>query len=149
VVSSTLIYLFDIFDTDLMRRAIHNDPNLWPNPSAFDPSRYLNYSASAAHYMNSADASERDHFSYGAGRRACPGIHVAERSLFINVSRVLWGFNLRKKIGKDEKEVEAKMAPGFFSVPELFECDITPRSEQHAEVMREESEKAEKEGLNI
>jgi hypothetical protein len=134
-----------------MLRAIHNDPDLWPNPTAFDPSRYLNHTASAAHYMNSTDASERDHFSYGAGRRACPGIHVAERSLFINVSRVLWGFNLRKKIGKDGKEVEvsAKMAPGFFSVPDPFECDITPRSEKHAVIMREESEKAEEEGLNF
>jgi hypothetical protein len=101
--------------------------------------------------MNSADASERDHFSYGAGRRACPGIHVAERSLFINVSRVLWGFNLRKKIekGGNEAEVSAKMAPGFFSVPEPFECDITPRSEEHAAIMMEQSEKAENDGLNF
>jgi cytochrome P450 len=132
-------------------RAIHNDPDLWPNPSAFDPSRYLKYTASAAYYMNSTDASERDHFSYGAGRRACPGIHVAERSLFINVSRVLWGFNLRKKVGADGKEVEvsAKMAPGFFSVPEPFECDIKPRSGKHTLMMRVQSVRAEREGPNF
>jgi cytochrome P450 len=131
-------------------RAIHNNPDVWPNPSVFDPSRYLNHTASAAHYMNSADPAERDHFSYGAGRRACPGIHVAERSLFINISRVLWGFNIKRKFGQDGKEIEvtAKMAPGFFSVPEHFECDIIPRSERHADIMKEESGKAEKEGLN-
>jgi hypothetical protein len=100
--------------------------------------------------MNSADPAERDHFSYGAGRRACPGIHVAERSLFINISRVLWGFNIKRKFGQDGKEIEvtAKMAPGFFSVPEHFECDIIPRSERHADIMKGESGKAEKEGLN-
>ncbi|OAG24292.1 cytochrome P450 [Alternaria alternata] len=130
--------------------AIHNDPDLWPNPSAFDPSRYLNHTASAAHYMNTADPSERDHFAYGAGRRSCPGVHVAERSLFINVSRVLWGFNLTKKVGKEGKEahVNTKMEPGFFSVPEPFHCDIRPRSEAHAKVMREESERAERDGLD-
>jgi len=99
--------------------------------------------------MNCADPNERDHFSYGAGRRACPGVHVAERSLFINVARVLWGFNLGKKKDKDGKEVHvtARMAPGFFSVPEPFECDIKPRSERHARIMLEESSKAEEEGL--
>lgn len=101
--------------------------------------------------MNSADASERDHFSYGAGRRACPGVHVAERSLFINVSRVLWGFSLCRKKGKDGTyiSVSDKMQPGFFSVPEPFECDIRPRSEKHASIMREESRKAEDEGLDF
>ncbi|KAF2849263.1 cytochrome P450 [Plenodomus tracheiphilus IPT5] len=118
--------------------AIHYDESIWANPTAFDPSRYLNHPASAAHYMNTADPRERDHFSYGAGRRACPGIHVAERSLFINVARVLWGFNLKKKIEKDgtEKNVTEKMVPGFFSVPEPFECDIRPRSAKHADIMR-------------
>lgn len=98
--------------------------------------------------MNTVDAWERDHFSYGAGRRACPGVHVAERSLFINVSRVLWGFNLGKKKGKDGNEipVTAQMEPGFFSVPKPFECDIRPRSEKHARIMREVSSKAEEEG---
>ena len=96
--------------------------------------------------MNSADPNDRDHFTYGAGRRACPGIHVAERSLFINVARVLWGFNLNKKKGV---EVTTEMMPGFFSVPKAFECDIKPRSERHAELMKRESGRAEKEGLNF
>ncbi|KAH7378727.1 cytochrome P450 [Pyrenochaeta sp. MPI-SDFR-AT-0127] len=130
--------------------AIHHDPNFKSNPETFDPSRFLNHPASAAQYMNIADPMERDHFAYGAGRRACPGVHVAERSLFINVSRVLWGFSLKKKIGEDGKEVEvtSRMMPGFFSIPEPFECDIAPRSERHAAIMREECDKAEKAGLD-
>jgi hypothetical protein len=124
---------------------------LWPNPDAFDPSRYINHSASAADYINASDPTTRDHFSYGAGRRVCPGVHVAERSLFINISRVLWGFTLNRKTGKDGKviEVTEKMAPGFFSVPENFECDIQPRSSKHAKTMEREWKKAEKEGLDF
>lgn len=101
--------------------------------------------------MNIADPFARDHFTYGAGRRACPGVHVAERSLFINVSRVLWGFALGRQIDADGKAVpvNTKMVPGFFSIPEPFACEIRPRSGKHGEVMRRAFEAAEKEGLDF
>lgn len=101
--------------------------------------------------MNIADPSMRDHFTYGAGRRSCPGIHVAERSLYINISRVLWGFNISKKKGPDGAVIEPNqaMVRGFMSVPEPFDCDIMPRSAKHAQIIREEFAKAEKEGINF
>jgi cytochrome P450 len=101
--------------------------------------------------MNVADPYERDHFTYGAGRRACPGVHVAERSLYINISRVLWGFDISKKGGPDGKLIEPTqtMVRGFMSVPQPFECDITPRSEKHATIIRDEFRKAEKKGINF
>ncbi|KAL6709570.1 hypothetical protein ACN47E_001505 [Coniothyrium glycines] len=127
--------------------AIHYDSALWAQPILFDPSRYLHHAASTAHYMNTADPFERNHFSYGAGLRACYGIHVAERSLFIDISRVLWGFDIRNKKGPDGKAVDVtdKMMPGFFSVLEPFECDIMPRPEKYAQMMREAGVIAEKE----
>ncbi|KAF2800799.1 cytochrome P450 [Melanomma pulvis-pyrius CBS 109.77] len=130
--------------------AIHRDPRIWENPDNFDPARYLNKPLAAADYINVSDPYERDHFTYGAGRRVCPGVHVAERSLYINISRVLWGFRIAKKMGPDGKLIEPTQAMirGFMSVPELFECEITPRSENHAKIMREEFAKAEKEGIN-
>jgi cytochrome P450 len=130
-------------------RAIHRDPNIWKDPDTFDPARYLNHTLPAADYINVSDPYERDHFTYGAGRRVCPGVHVAERSLYINISRVLWGFNITKKVGPDGNLIEPTqtMVRGFMSVPELFECDITPRSEGHARIMREEFARAEKEGI--
>jgi len=79
----------------------------------------------------------------------CPGVHVAERSLYINIARVLWGFNITKRIGPNGKIIEPTqaMVRGFMSVPEEFECDITPRSENHVRIMREEFEKVEKQGI--
>lgn len=131
------------------RRAIHRDPKLWTDPDKFDPSRYLDKPLSAAEYMTASDSYERDHFTYGAGRRACPGVHVAERSLFINMARVLWGFDISKAKGPDGEVIEptTKMVPGFLTVPEPFECSIRPRSGKHAEVMRRVFEEAEREGI--
>lgn len=41
------------------------------------------------------------------------------------------------------------MVKGFFSVPIPFECEITPRSEKHAKIMKEEFAIAEREGINF
>lgn len=103
----------------------------------------------AAEYINVNDAYDRDHFTYGAGRRVCPGVHVAERSLFINIVRVLWAFNISKKKGPDGKLMEpnTKMVRGFLSVPEPFECEISVRSDRHEKMIRESFASAEKEGL--
>jgi cytochrome P450 len=119
--------------------AIHMNPDLHADPDTFAPERYLDHPLPAADYINIADASARDHFTYGAGRRVCPGIHVAEKSLFINIVRTLWGFDLSKKKAVDGGWVEPRteMVRGFLSVPVPFEAEVRPRSAQHARVMRE------------
>lgn len=91
------------------------NPALHDDPQTFNPERYLSKPLSAAYYVNSNDAYERDHFTYGAGRRVCPGIHVAERSLYINIVRTLWGFNLNKGKGPANEVFEppSNMFRGF------------------------------------
>ncbi|OIW29095.1 cytochrome P450 [Coniochaeta ligniaria NRRL 30616] len=120
--------------------AIHYNPTLHPDPDTFNPSRYLaSHPEHSSHYFNTADPYDRDHFGYGAGRRICPGSHVAEYSLYINLARVLWAFDIGPKIGDDGKPVPP--AEGFFdgvmAVPRPFECEIRPRSEGKAEMVRE------------
>ncbi|KAF2099883.1 cytochrome P450 [Rhizodiscina lignyota] len=129
--------------------AIHYDQERYPEPDTFKPERYLNHSQPAAEYINVSDPYERDHFAYGAGRRVCPGVHVAERSLFINAARTLWGFDIRKKTDESGNliEPETKMVPGFMSVPKPFECSITPRSEGHARIIRDAFNEAERVGI--
>ena len=45
--------------------------------------------------MNTIDVSKRDHWSFGAGRRACAGYNLAENSLFILAARLLWAFDVK------------------------------------------------------
>ncbi|KAI1871228.1 uncharacterized protein JN550_004673 [Neoarthrinium moseri] len=130
--------------------AIHRDPSIHSNPDEFQPERYLSKPLTAAEYINVNDASERDHFSYGAGRRVCPGVHLAEKSLYLVISRTLWGFNISKRKAQDGSivEPETKMMEGFFSVPVPFECDISVRSPQHASIMREAYRSSQEDGLH-
>ena len=61
--------------------AIHYDEERYPDPGNFIPERYLNHTLPAADYIAIGNPYKRDHFTYGAGRRACPGVHVAEKSM--------------------------------------------------------------------
>lgn len=74
-----------------------------------------------------ADVTKRDHFTFGAGRRICPGTHVADRGLFIAMSRLLWAFNFEKIPSEVLKQDDFQ--PGFITSPVPFKCTITPRSE--------------------
>ncbi|KAL2014234.1 hypothetical protein VTN00DRAFT_1759 [Thermoascus crustaceus] len=118
--------------------AVHFNEDLYPDPYTFNPERYLNHPLPAAAYINTANPYDRDHLAYGAGRRVCPGVHVAERSLYLNIARILWGFNISRKKDANGEYVEPEMGTvrGFLNVPLPFECDITVRSEKHAEVIR-------------
>lgn len=120
--------------------AIHMDPERHPNPREFRPERYEGDEQTAAESAANPDASQRDHFTFGAGRRICQGMHVAERSLFLGMSRMLWGFHIAPKV-RDGKVVPIdpdQLTQGFVCGPETFECEITPRSEKRAKMIRED-----------
>lgn len=71
--------------------AVHNDPNVFARPEEWIPERYLPASDKrAAPESNHAGT----HYAFGAGRRECPGKHVADASLYIVISRILWAFDI-------------------------------------------------------
>ena len=79
--------------------ALSRDAERYPNPDVFDPRRFYGDVLDASASALQPDHMKRDHFHYGFGRRLCQGIFVAEASLFIVISRVLWGFDIRAKPG--------------------------------------------------
>ncbi|KAJ9625926.1 hypothetical protein H2203_004695 [Taxawa tesnikishii (nom. ined.)] len=73
---------------------IQMDPRRHPEPRRYDPDRYLDDTQSLADSAASPDPSQRDTFVFGAGRRICQGMHVAERSLFLGIARLMWAFDI-------------------------------------------------------
>lgn len=89
------------------------------------------------------DAHKRDHYVFGAGRRLCQGMHIADRSLFLSISRLLWAFNLEKAVDTRGIEIEPDqddLTEGILVQPAPFPAKITPRSEKHAQAVRQEWE---------
>ncbi|KAH8649736.1 putative cytochrome P450 [Tricladium varicosporioides] len=131
--------------------AIHMDPKRHPSPRTFDPERYINDYQSLADAAANPDATKRDQFTFGAGRRICPGIHVAERSLFLGMSRILWAFDIEPQIDGQGRKIlpdPNKLTQGFVCMPEEFPVVIKPRSRERAEKVAKEWEDAQRECLD-
>ncbi|CAG7918721.1 unnamed protein product [Penicillium olsonii] len=130
--------------------AIHMDPNRHPSPRTFNPNRYLDDQQSFGDAAANPDPSQRDVFTFGAGRRICPGIHVAERSLFLGMARILWAFRIEAEIvdGSPVLPDPDRLTQGFVCMPEEFGARITPRSQGRADLVVREWREAERDCLD-
>lgn len=125
--------------------AIQMDEKRHPEPRRFEPARYLGDNTTAHESAILPDPRQRDHFTFGAGRRLCLGIDVADTSMFLAIARMLWAFDFAK--AKDGNGNEVSPDPEAFTAglaagPVDFPADITPRSEKHAEILKMEWESA-------
>lgn len=131
--------------------SINMDPKRHPEPRVFQPERYINDTLSCYDSAANADGTKRDNFTFGAGRRICPGMHVAERSLFLGISRILWAFTIEPAVDEAGNKIipdPGKLTQGFVCMPEEFPAKITPRSEARAETVRREWHDAEQQFLD-
>ncbi|KAF8838138.1 cytochrome P450 [Paxillus ammoniavirescens] len=100
--------------------AISRDPIAFPNPETFDPQRWLDPTAQLRTNMR--------FFTYGFGRRACPGIHVANRSLYINFALLMWSFRIMER--PDAPIDVNAFTDAVNSRPVPFEAEFVPRMEE-------------------
>lgn len=96
--------------------ALNRDGDCYTDSETFDPDRFLEDKLDAFASASSSDHFKRDHFHYGFGRRLCQGIFVAEASLYIVISRVIWGFDitchLDHKLDMATKTCRSFLSPG-------------------------------------
>lgn len=123
---------------------LHHDPVKFPNPDIFDPERFAGRTLLAPEYANSSDYENRDHYGYGSGRRICPGIHLAERNLFLGMAKLLWAFEFSEAKDPSGKPIpldvdsQTAYSEGFLHCPKPFACEIRIRSDaRRATIMSE------------
>lgn len=73
-------------------RAILHDPNVYPEPEVFNPERFLNRDGTLREDPTLASV-------FGFGKRACPGKHLVDVTLFIFAATVLSVFDITE--GRD------------------------------------------------
>ncbi|KAL2196674.1 cytochrome P450 [Corynascus similis CBS 632.67] len=118
---------------------IHRDEARYRNPSAFDPSRYMDDLTTSSESAQSPDPTKRDHYSFGAGRRICEGMHAVDRTMFLFIARLMWAFDLSPAKDADGQDIIPKqddLQGNFLRQPRRFPLKITPRSDLRAATVR-------------
>ncbi|KAI0146818.1 cytochrome P450 [Xylariaceae sp. FL1272] len=122
--------------------AIHNDSRRYSDPRRFDPTRWADDQRTSSEAAIAFDATKRDQFVFGAGRRICQGMHIADRILFLGISRLLWAFDIKRTVNQSTgEEVIPDMydlTEGMLVGPKPFEANIKPRNAFKAERVRAE-----------
>ncbi|KAG6363664.1 hypothetical protein INS49_008765 [Diaporthe citri] len=112
---------------------MHHDENRHHNPMDFNPDRYLGDPLTSAQSSSLTDPYQRDHWMFGAGRRICPGMIVAEREIWLAISRLIWAFTLEQVPGHPIDLREYDGLSGRSPVP--FHIRLIPRHENVKRVL--------------
>lgn len=144
--------------------AICQDPEEFDDPDSYRPSRYLanpfgiktdgaveEPSQNDKCYSDSpsVDASEttysgrRQTYAFGAGRRICAGSKMAENSMMMSMSKLLWSFNIRP--GTDKK-LDTDFGTGYIDAllvgPKPFPVKFVLRDEKKRDILSKQWEEA-------
>ncbi|OGM48636.1 hypothetical protein ABOM_002069 [Aspergillus bombycis] len=131
--------------------AIHHDPENYEHPEAFMPERFEQHDLGFKSGAATISGLNRT-YGFGAGRRVCPGSHLAENSLLINIAKLVWAFDITpgadpatgRQLSHQEIDdnVGRAWTNGFLIAPKPFPLSLSLRSEKHGEVIEREHEEA-------
>jgi len=113
--------------------AIHHHEREFPDPDRFAPERFLDAALSDEPDLRRPFPGERGYMTFGWGRRVCSGQALAEQGVWITVTRLLWGFTIRKARDAKGDEIPVDIfafTNGLNMRPQPFLCDIVPRTEE-------------------
>ncbi|ESK83389.1 o-methylsterigmatocystin oxidoreductase [Moniliophthora roreri MCA 2997] len=114
----------------------HDSETYGQDPDVFRPERFLN--EDGTHKVSPADTKDEGHYSFGFGRRICPGRHVASNAL-LSFAIVFWAVHLEP--GKDAQGNTVSIsindqADGILSRPPTYHVSAKPRFPEAMEILK-------------
>ncbi|KAJ7477078.1 cytochrome P450 [Mycena galericulata] len=107
-----------------------HDVRTYADPMTFNPDRFM------ASEGRPAEMDPRN-LCWGFGRRICPGMHLADASLFISCAMSLAVFDVSKSVENGKVIVPVhENTTGTISHPVPFRCAVSPRSEKAIQLIQ-------------
>ncbi|KAI9248400.1 cytochrome P450 [Sporodiniella umbellata] len=82
----------------------NNSKLIFEEPEKFDPERYMNEKRTIQ-AINNGSIDERTHFTFGWGRRICPGTYMAESEMFTWLSELCLNYSIEPTISSTGEKV--------------------------------------------
>lgn len=85
------------------------------------------------------------HYAYGAGRRMCPGIHLAERNQWRIVAKMIWAFDIQEPVDANGRKITLDpedYQTGLLHCPKPYKAIFKPRSQKHIDIIKSSHKKA-------
>ncbi|KIM61701.1 hypothetical protein SCLCIDRAFT_865585 [Scleroderma citrinum Foug A] len=112
--------------------AMLNDPHVYPSPTEFRPERFL---------VHDGKQPEQDPctISFSFGRRICPGLQLADASVWLLTTMTLAVFDITKS-AKGNVEIAPEVNASSIGVSHLksLKCSILPRSAKALELIQQD-----------
>jgi hypothetical protein len=105
--------VFSFFFSFRIIRAITRDPDVYPEPEAFKPERFLNPSGTLRDDVTLTSV-------FGFGKRVCPGRHYVDATLFIVAATVLSVFRIEKRCDSEGAPFHFTYSGGLVRCVEWF-----------------------------
>jgi cytochrome P450 len=96
MVSAKCYYIYFFLN---ISRAIHREEALYPDSEIFNPERWLSPDYPTFREPLNKFPNLQNFSAFGFGRRICPGMNIAEKSLFILTARMAWAYSIKKRPG--------------------------------------------------
>jgi len=114
---------------------MHHHESFYPDSYTFQPERFLSDDPEVKLWEG--------HYSFGFGRRKCPGVYLASKSVWIAVIRLLWAFDIKLAVDEEGKPLpfdQDSCTSGLTSAPDGLSITLQPRSAAHASFIKGDDE---------
>ncbi|TFK95438.1 cytochrome P450 [Pterulicium gracile] len=130
----------DVYDGQFMAKGtlvfgniwnILRDESIYPSADSFNPSRFMPSSLAALDESTRRKMDPRN-YVFGFGRRVCPGSNLVDSSNWLMMAMMVATCQIGKPRDKEGRECEPKVEfnNSVFRTPDVFDCDIRPRSDK-------------------
>lgn len=125
--------------------ALSRDESRYEEPTKFRPERYVNYTRSKYQSKHRILPYGPERFIWGAGKRICPGIYLADNSLFVALAKILWAFEILPPLDDLGREAVLDMSDdsyedGRITIPKPFCLRFVSRGKIFEDVIMKEWE---------